>query len=57
MRTYAREQNEIWKKQFTRVSSHDFYWENKTYKLTRSIVGQPSVHRASKAPFVSLNEE
>ena len=35
--TYAREQDEIWKKQFSRVLSHDLYWENKTYKLRRSI--------------------
>ena len=37
VRTYAREQDEIWKKQFSRVWPHDLYWENKTYKLKRSI--------------------
>ena len=37
MRTYAREQDEIWKKQFSRVLSRDLYWENKTYKLKRSV--------------------
>ena len=37
VRTYAREQDEIWKKQFSRVLSHDLYWENKTYKLKRSV--------------------
>ena len=30
---------EIWKKQFSRVLSHDRFWENKTYKLKRSITG------------------
>ena len=25
------------KKQFSRVLLHDLYWENKTYKLKRSI--------------------
>ena len=34
---YAREQDEIWKKQFSRVLSHDLYCENKRYKLKRSI--------------------
>ena len=29
--------DEIWKKQFSRVLSHDLYWENKTYKLKRSV--------------------
>ena len=29
--------DEIWKKQFSRVLSHDLYWGNKTYKLKRSI--------------------
>ena len=42
MRTYTREQNEIWKKQFSRVLSRDRYWENKTYKQKRSVVGFPS---------------
>ena len=37
VRTYAREQDEIWKNQFSRVLSHDLYCENKTYKLKRSI--------------------
>ena len=37
VRTYAREQDEIWRKQFSRVLSRDLYWENKTYKLKRSI--------------------
>ena len=27
----------IWKEKFPRVLSHDLYWENKTYKLKRSI--------------------
>ena len=40
MRTYAREYDEIWKKQFPRVLSHDLYCENKTYKLKRSVTGQ-----------------
>ena len=35
--TYAREQDEIWKKQFSRELSHDLYCENKTYRLKRSI--------------------
>ena len=38
MRTYPREQNEIWKKQFSWVLPQDLHWENKTYKLKRSIV-------------------
>ena len=33
MCTCAREKDEIWKKQFPRVLSHDLYWENKTYSL------------------------
>ena len=37
MRTYALEQDEILKEQFPRVSLHDLYWENKTYRLKRSI--------------------
>ena len=37
VRTYAREQDEIWKKQFSRELSHDLYCENKTYRLKRSI--------------------
>ena len=37
LRTYAREQDKIWKTQFSRVLSHDLYWENKTYKLKRSV--------------------
>ena len=37
VRTYAREQDEIWKKQFPRELSHDLYCENKTYRLKRSI--------------------
>ena len=37
VRTYAHEQDEIWKKQFSRVLSHDLYCENKTYNLKRSI--------------------
>ena len=43
MRTYTGEQNEIWKKQFSRVLSRDRYWENKTYKQKRSVVGFPSM--------------
>ena len=31
---YAREKDEIWKKQFSGVSSHDLFWET-TYKLKR----------------------
>ena len=38
MRRYARELDEIWKEQFSRVLSHDLYWENKTYELKRSIL-------------------
>ena len=30
---------QIWKKQFSRVLSHELYWKNKTYKLKRSIIG------------------
>ena len=37
MHRYARDQDEILKEQFPRVSSYDLYWENKTYKLKRSI--------------------
>ena len=37
VRTYARQQYEIWKKQFSRELSHDMYCENKRYKLKRSI--------------------
>ena len=37
MRTFARAQDEIWKKLFPRVKSHGLKWENKTYKLKRSI--------------------
>ena len=40
LRTYAREYEEIWKKQFSGVLSHDQLWENKTYKLKRSITQQ-----------------
>ena len=38
MGRYAREWDEIWKKLFSRVLSRDLYWENKTYKLKRSIL-------------------
>ena len=30
IRTYAREQGKIWKKQFCKVLSYDLHWENKT---------------------------
>lgn len=39
MRIYAREQNEILKEQFPRVSSRDLYWEIKTYRL-RGLLNQ-----------------
>lgn len=39
MRRYAREQNEILKEQFPRVSSRDLYWEIKTYRL-RGLLNQ-----------------
>lgn len=38
MRTYAREQDIIWMKQFPRILSHDEDWENKTCKLVSPII-------------------
>ena len=43
MRTYAREYGEISKKQFSRVTSRGLQWENKIYKLKRSIAPNASV--------------
>ena len=40
LRTCAREYEEIWKKQFSGVLSQNQLWENKTYKLKRSITQQ-----------------
>lgn len=37
MRTYAREYDEISKKQFSKVTSRGLQRENKIYKLKRSI--------------------
>ena len=34
---YARAEDNIWKKLFPGVTSHGLKWENKTYKLKRSI--------------------
>ena len=34
---YEQVMMEVWKKQFSKVLCHDLYWENKTYKLKRSI--------------------
>ena len=37
MRTFARAYDDIWKKLYPRVASRGLKWENKTYKLKRSI--------------------
>ena len=34
----ARAYDDIWKKQFSGISSRGLKWENKTYKLKRSIL-------------------
>ena len=38
LHTYARKSESQIKRQFSRVTSHDLHWANKTYKLKRSVI-------------------
>ena len=43
MRTFARAEDDIWKKLFLRVASRGLKRENKTYKLKKSITTEVDV--------------
>ena len=55
MRTYARAQDKISKKQLSRVTSHDLHWENKMYKLERSIAFSWSQARDNAWKHVTID--
>ena len=53
---YARESENKKKKQFSRVTSHDLHWENKTYQLKRSIMNvYSSILNVAKTIIVFSN--
>lgn len=56
MLRYARDQDEILKEQFSRVSSRDLYWENKTYNLKRSVIHQPRQEGPSFRKFMGCHD-